>query len=384
MATLLLSAAGSALGGALGGTVAGLGTAVLGKAVGATLGAAIDQRLLGTGSEPVETGRVERFRVMGSSEGTPIARVFGRVRVAGQLIWSSRFRETVNEEEVGGKGGGGATMREYSYSVSIAVALCEGPVLRIGRIWADGMVLDQAGVVVRLHRGGEAQLPDPLIAAIEGDDGGSGLSRHRLCRLREPRPDAVREPDPAVQLRGLQASGRGTGGRAALAVARRARRRAGAGHRGVCAGDGAGVLPARRRGEPVAQRAQRPRPAGHRGVARSAAGGAAGGRSRSRWWSAGSATTCAVAAARCGPAVEQRLEDGDPMPWRVSGQVRSDAKVVSRIEDRPVFGGTPCDRSVLQAIARLEVARPVGDVLSVHPDGHPGGQRPAGPVDGER
>ena len=129
MATLLLSAAGSALGGALGGTVAGLGTAVLGKAVGATLGAAIDQRLLGTGSEPVETGRVERFRVMGSSEGAPLARVFGRVRVAGQLIWSSRFLESVNEEEVGGKGGGGATMREYSYSVSIAVALCEGQVL---------------------------------------------------------------------------------------------------------------------------------------------------------------------------------------------------------------------------------------------------------------
>ena len=106
MATLLLSAAGSALGGALGGGIAGLGTAVLGKAIGATLGAAIDQRLLGTGSEPVETGRVERFRVMGSSEGAPIARVFGRVRLAGQLIWSSRFLETVNEEEVGGKGGG--------------------------------------------------------------------------------------------------------------------------------------------------------------------------------------------------------------------------------------------------------------------------------------
>ena len=125
MATLLLSAAGSALGGALGGGIAGIGSAVLGKAIGATLGAAIDQRLLGTGSEPVETGRVERFRVMGSSEGAPMARVFGRVRLAGQLIWSSRFLESVNEEEVGGKGGG-TTVREYSYSVSIAVALCEG------------------------------------------------------------------------------------------------------------------------------------------------------------------------------------------------------------------------------------------------------------------
>ena len=38
----------------------------------------------------------------------------------------------------------------------------------------------------------------------------------------------------------------------------------------------------------------------------------------------------------------------------MSGQGRSGAKVISRIEGRPVFGGTPCDRSVLQAIARLK------------------------------
>ena len=173
MATLVLAAAGSALGGAVGGSVAGLGALAIGKAAGAVLGSAIDQRILGGGSAPVETGRVDRFRVMGSSEGAPIARVFGRVRLAGHLTWSSRFLESVNEEEVGGKGGG-TTVREYSYSVSVAVALCEGPVLRVGRIWADGIVLDQSGVTFRLHRGTEAQLPDPLIAAIEGNDAAPG------------------------------------------------------------------------------------------------------------------------------------------------------------------------------------------------------------------
>ena len=132
MATLLLSAAGAALGGAVGGSIVGLSTLALGKAVGATLGSVLDQRLLGSGSAPVETGRVERFRVMGSSEGAALPRVFGRARVAGQLIWSSRFLETVTSQEVGGKGGGGATVREYSYSVSVAVALCEGEVIRVG------------------------------------------------------------------------------------------------------------------------------------------------------------------------------------------------------------------------------------------------------------
>ena len=106
MATLLLSAAGSALGGALGGSIAGIGSLALGKAAGAIIGSALDQRLLGLGSAPVETGRVERFRVMGSSEGAPLPRVFGRNRVAGQVIWSSRFLESVNAQEVGGRGAG--------------------------------------------------------------------------------------------------------------------------------------------------------------------------------------------------------------------------------------------------------------------------------------
>jgi hypothetical protein len=169
MATLLLAAAGSALGGAVGGSVAGIGAMALGKAAGAIVGSVLDQRLLGLGSAPVETGRVERFRVMGSSEGAPLARVFGRYRVAGQVIWSSRFLESVHSERVGGKGGGGGgTVREYSYSVSLAIALCEGEVSRIGRIWADGQAIDQTGLTFRLHRGTEDQLPDPLIEAIEG------------------------------------------------------------------------------------------------------------------------------------------------------------------------------------------------------------------------
>ena len=39
---------------------------------------------------------------------------------------------------------------------------------RIGRIWADGQAIEQAGLTLRLHHGTEDQLPDPLIEAIEG------------------------------------------------------------------------------------------------------------------------------------------------------------------------------------------------------------------------
>ena len=63
MATILLSAAGAAIGSGFGGTVLGLSGAVIGRAVGAVIGRSIDQRILGSGSEPVSTGRVERFQI---------------------------------------------------------------------------------------------------------------------------------------------------------------------------------------------------------------------------------------------------------------------------------------------------------------------------------
>jgi hypothetical protein len=64
------------------------------------------------------------------------------------------------------------------------VALCEGPITGIGRIWADGKPLDMTGVTWRWYPGDEAQLPDPFIAGEDGRGQHARLSRHGLCRLR--------------------------------------------------------------------------------------------------------------------------------------------------------------------------------------------------------
>ncbi|MEE9429046.1 MAG: hypothetical protein V3V25_12960, partial [Paracoccaceae bacterium] len=66
MATIVLSAVGMAAGASIGGGVLGLSSVVIGRAVGATLGRVIDQRLLGGGSEAVEHGQVDRFRLSGA------------------------------------------------------------------------------------------------------------------------------------------------------------------------------------------------------------------------------------------------------------------------------------------------------------------------------
>ena len=55
------------------------------------------------------------------------------------------------------------------------------------------------------------------------------------------------------------------------------------------------------------------------------------------------------------PGVERPMRNTDPLIWSVGGIERSSAYQVSRDEnDRPVFGGTPSDESILQAINALK------------------------------
>lgn len=161
MATLVLQAAGAAVGGLFG----PLG-AVVGGALGAAGGAVADQRLFGgaTRSGP----RLDNVAFQGGAEGAALSRVYGRMRLAGTVIWASQFTEAA-ATATGGKGGtGGSATTAYSYTANVAVAICEGPVSHIARIWADGKPLDRAGVIVRLYKGDEWQAPDALPAFYQG------------------------------------------------------------------------------------------------------------------------------------------------------------------------------------------------------------------------
>lgn len=83
--------------------------------------------------------------------------------------------DRADRERVAQRGGKGQpSTTAYSYSVSFAVALSARPILRVGRIWADGKLLRGVDGVFksttgfRLHLGGEDQPADPLLAAVEG------------------------------------------------------------------------------------------------------------------------------------------------------------------------------------------------------------------------
>ena len=157
MATLILSAVGSAIGGPLGGTI------------GALVGRQIDTMIF---KPPGREGpRLAELKVTTSSYGMPLPRHFGRMRVAGQIIWSTDLTEH-REKQRSGKGS--PTVTNYTYTASFAVALGSRPIGAVSRIWADGKLLRGAagdmkvGGTFRLHSGAGDQAADPLLAAAEG------------------------------------------------------------------------------------------------------------------------------------------------------------------------------------------------------------------------
>lgn len=157
MASLVLAAIGTAIDGSFGGTLLGLSGATIGGLIGSVVGSVVDSLIVASlmPGQSVEGQRLDVLRVTSSTEGGTIPRLYGRKRIGGNIIRATDFREEVRTTtQSGGKGGGGGvTTIEYLYSSSFAVALCEGAITRIGRIWADAKPLDMTGVTLRWYPG---------------------------------------------------------------------------------------------------------------------------------------------------------------------------------------------------------------------------------------
>lgn len=173
MATLAFAYAGRAVGNAV---LPGIGGAI-GGLLGAFVGGIVDQELFGGKPNKVVRGAaLQDLRVQGSQYGVVIPLLYGRGRLGGNIIWMRGFEEEIRTEDSsgGGKGGlgsagGSAETVSYHYYCDLAVALCQGPIQSVSRIWADGNVLDNDNLGdKRLHTGAEDQLRDPLIEAVEG------------------------------------------------------------------------------------------------------------------------------------------------------------------------------------------------------------------------
>ena len=335
MAQMILSSVGAAIGGPLG------------AVAGAALGAMADQAVVNALSPARQVGpRIPELRLTGAAEGAPLPCVFGRARVGGQVIWAARFREKRVEGRVGG--GKGQKTTAYAYSLSFAVAVAEGSIDGLGRIWADGKVMDMTGVTMRLYRGTEDQAPDPLIAAVQGDAPAYRGVAYVVFEDLPLAPYGNRPPQLSFEVfRRPRAPG-------TVGLEERLK--------GVCLIPGAGEFV-------YATQAVLRR----EGLTRTASESVHNAEGRPDLVVALDQLQAQLPAVeevtlvvswfgtdlRCGqcqirPGVEQAAKDTLPFAWTVAGVDRAGAHLISLKAGVPAYGGTPADAVVLQTIAELK------------------------------
>ncbi|OJF92800.1 baseplate multidomain protein megatron [Pararhizobium antarcticum] len=353
MATLVLGAVGTAIGGAFGGAILGFSGAAIGGFIGSTVGSVVDSWIVSSlaPAQRIEGARLDTLRITSATEGAVIPRLFGRMRIGGNIIWATDFREeTKTTTQGGGKGGGGGKVKttEYLYYASFAVALCEGPITGIGRIWADGKAMDMTGVTWRWYPGNEAQTADPFIAAKTGaantpayrgtayvvfEDLALATFGNRLPQLSFEVFRPLADPDTAEGLVKavtlIPASGEFTYATDAIRK----------GSAGATVAENLNALPDQPDIVVALDRLQAMAPAVE-SVSLVVA-----------WFGDDlRAGSCKVK-----PGVEVATKATTPANWSVNGVSRASAHLVSRdAEDRPVYGGTPADFAVVQAIHEMK------------------------------
>lgn len=166
MTQLVIPAAGALLGSFFG----PVGTSI-GWAVGSALSAK-DQNI-----DVTNTQQIGDLRVQTSEYGITVPSIVGKQRVAGNVIWAQeKIPHThTSESSQGGKGGSTTTTTNSvtTYSISMAILLCKGPILGIDKIWADGSLIIDSSVAPKpligtVYNGSNTQNPDPFLESKIG------------------------------------------------------------------------------------------------------------------------------------------------------------------------------------------------------------------------
>lgn len=296
----------------------------------------IDQALFG---QRVEGARMSSMRLTVAEEGAALPRVYGAVRLAGTLIWATRFEEVKTTKRRGAKGGPKVTT--YSYFANFAIAIAEGEISLVRRIWADGKELDQTRSPIRVYKGSEHQPPDPLIEAKQGS-GNAPAYRGTAYVVFERFPlDDYGNRIPQFQLEVVRAVGSVARDLKAVAL--------------IPGATEFGLSPQLITNEPSRGETK--------GVNRNCL------RAHSDWQAsmdelqalAPSLKHVAIVvpwfgtdlrAGQCTirPGVMDRAGYGESSSWRAGGISRADAHLISRADKGAAYGGTPSDQSIIAAI----------------------------------
>ena len=169
------------VGGVTGFILGGPSGAVLGANLGSTAAGLFFPKSQRVQLPTQEGPRLADLRAQTATYGNMIPKIYGTMRLAGNVIWSTDLKEVKVEttstqtSSGGGKGGGGGSVTTsqtsvtYEYFVTLAIAVCEGPIDEVIRVWADSKVLTEDVLSssqgkYNVHLGSEDQMVDDIMA----------------------------------------------------------------------------------------------------------------------------------------------------------------------------------------------------------------------------
>jgi len=140
--------------------------------IGLGVGSAVAMYMLG--SRDSESNRLNDLKVSCSTYGKGLPIVFGTMRTTGNMIWATDFEEEKSYFDSKGKDITDKKKAEkkgtefYEYFANFAMALCEGPVDELLRVWADG------NLIYDKYNPDNEDLVGPGFSTDEEDGGKSG------------------------------------------------------------------------------------------------------------------------------------------------------------------------------------------------------------------
>lgn len=158
-----------------------------GGAIGAGIGGLIGNALFGPDTPDIKGPRIQDTKMQSSAYGDPMVRVWGTLRTAGEIVWSSKLKEHERKTKVGGKGFGGQTVSTFFATVDMRVSVCGNVTKGVKEFWFDGRLVYDVGDAppsgdliqritasnlqaksITIYTGDESQLPDPLEESYVG------------------------------------------------------------------------------------------------------------------------------------------------------------------------------------------------------------------------
>lgn len=108
---------------------------------------------------------VSSLRLHTSCYGKPIPLLYGKPRVAVNVVQYDDFQAHAHRERAaGGKGGSAPSTTSYTYTAAIILALGQGPILAVPRVWRGKEIHQPGNIGLDVYTGNDGQAPFPHFA----------------------------------------------------------------------------------------------------------------------------------------------------------------------------------------------------------------------------